>query len=108
MWQVLAHILDAAQDAGFSAEVCPKMYSNVQATLFAWNCCLMWPSDAGNLWCCSSLPIYLCAPPITWCGCCVGLQALAFGMGGGLLQRVNRDTMNFATKVWLLCTMTVY
>ena len=24
-----------------------------------------------------------------------GLQAVAFGMGGGLLQRVNRDTMSF-------------
>ena len=27
------------------------------------------------------------------------LQATAFGMGGGLLQRVNRDTMSFATKL---------
>lgn len=27
------------------------------------------------------------------------LQAVAFGMGGGLLQRVNRDTMSFATKL---------
>eukprot|EP00891_Asterochloris_glomerata_P006642 jgi/Astpho2/6642/Aster-x1389 len=26
-------------------------------------------------------------------------QAVAFGMGGGLLQRVNRDTMSFATKL---------
>lgn len=26
-------------------------------------------------------------------------QNVAFGMGGGLLQRVNRDTMNFATKL---------
>ncbi|KAI9096998.1 nicotinate phosphoribosyltransferase family-domain-containing protein [Phlyctochytrium arcticum] len=29
-------------------------------------------------------------------------QNVAFGMGGGLLQRVNRDTMSFATK---LCKM---
>ena len=28
-----------------------------------------------------------------------GMQATAFGMGGGLLQRVNRDTMSFATKL---------
>ena len=27
------------------------------------------------------------------------LQAVAFGMGGGLLQKVNRDTMSFATKL---------
>lgn len=27
------------------------------------------------------------------------VQAVAFGMGGGLLQRVNRDTMSFATKL---------
>ena len=27
------------------------------------------------------------------------LQAVAFGMGGGLLQRLNRDTLNFATKL---------
>ena len=27
------------------------------------------------------------------------MQATAFGMGGGLLQRVNRDTMSFATKL---------
>ncbi|KAL3160782.1 hypothetical protein ABBQ38_009193 [Trebouxia sp. C0009 RCD-2024] len=26
-------------------------------------------------------------------------QAVAFGMGGGLLQRLNRDTMSFATKL---------
>ena len=26
-------------------------------------------------------------------------QAVAFGMGGGLLQKVNRDTMSFATKL---------
>lgn len=26
-------------------------------------------------------------------------QNVAFGMGGGLLQRVNRDTMSFATKL---------
>ena len=26
-------------------------------------------------------------------------QNVAFGMGGGLLQKVNRDTMNFATKL---------
>lgn len=26
-------------------------------------------------------------------------QAVAFGMGGGLLQKVNRDTMQFATKL---------
>lgn len=26
-------------------------------------------------------------------------QAVAYGMGGGLLQRVNRDTMQFATKL---------
>ena len=29
----------------------------------------------------------------------VGLQAVAYGMGGGLLQKVNRDTMQFATKL---------
>lgn len=28
-----------------------------------------------------------------------GVQAVAFGMGGGLLQKVNRDTMSFATKL---------
>ena len=28
-----------------------------------------------------------------------GIQAVAFGMGGGLLQKVNRDTMQFATKL---------
>lgn len=27
------------------------------------------------------------------------MQAVAFGMGGGLLQKVNRDTMSFATKL---------
>lgn len=27
------------------------------------------------------------------------LQSVAFGMGGGLLQKVNRDTMSFATKL---------
>ncbi|KAJ1675354.1 hypothetical protein EV182_001440 [Spiromyces aspiralis] len=27
------------------------------------------------------------------------LQNVAFGMGGGLLQKVNRDTMSFATKI---------
>ena len=27
------------------------------------------------------------------------MQTVAFGMGGGLLQRVNRDTMSFATKL---------
>ena len=27
------------------------------------------------------------------------VQAVAYGMGGGLLQRVNRDTMQFATKL---------
>lgn len=27
------------------------------------------------------------------------VQSVAFGMGGGLLQRVNRDTMSFATKL---------
>ncbi|CAG9465634.1 unnamed protein product [Pedinophyceae sp. YPF-701] len=27
------------------------------------------------------------------------LQCVAFGMGGGLLQKVNRDTMSFATKL---------
>jgi nicotinic acid phosphoribosyltransferase len=26
-------------------------------------------------------------------------QNMAFGMGGGLLQKVNRDTMSFATKL---------
>jgi nicotinic acid phosphoribosyltransferase len=26
-------------------------------------------------------------------------QNVAFGMGGGLLQKVNRDTMSFATKL---------
>ena len=26
-------------------------------------------------------------------------QAVAFGMGGGLLQKVNRDTLSFATKL---------
>ena len=26
-------------------------------------------------------------------------EAVAFGMGGGLLQKVNRDTMSFATKL---------
>lgn len=31
--------------------------------------------------------------------CTVSLQAVAFGMGGGLLQRLNRDTMSFATKL---------
>lgn len=30
-------------------------------------------------------------------------QSVAFGMGGGLLQKVNRDTMSFATK---LCRIT--
>ena len=29
----------------------------------------------------------------------MALQAVAFGMGGGLLQKVNRDTMQFATKL---------
>ena len=29
----------------------------------------------------------------------LGVQAVAYGMGGGLLQRVNRDTMQFATKL---------
>ncbi len=29
----------------------------------------------------------------------VCLQAVAFGMGGGLLQKVNRDTLSFATKL---------
>ena len=29
----------------------------------------------------------------------VSSQAVAFGMGGGLLQKVNRDTMSFATKL---------
>ncbi len=29
----------------------------------------------------------------------VVLQAVAFGMGGGLLQKINRDTMSFATKL---------
>jgi len=28
-----------------------------------------------------------------------GPQAVAYGMGGGLLQKVNRDTMQFATKL---------
>ena len=27
------------------------------------------------------------------------MQAVAFGMGGGLLQKINRDTMSFATKL---------
>ncbi len=27
------------------------------------------------------------------------VQAVVFGMGGGLLQKVNRDTMQFATKL---------
>jgi nicotinic acid phosphoribosyltransferase len=27
------------------------------------------------------------------------VQSVAFGMGGGLLQKVNRDTMSFATKL---------
>lgn len=27
------------------------------------------------------------------------LQSVAVGMGGGLLQRLNRDTLNFATKL---------
>lgn len=27
------------------------------------------------------------------------MQAVAFGMGGGLLQKVNRDTLSFATKL---------
>lgn len=27
------------------------------------------------------------------------VESVAFGMGGGLLQRVNRDTMSFATKL---------
>ena len=27
------------------------------------------------------------------------LQAVAFGMGSGLLHKVNRDTMSFATKL---------
>lgn len=31
--------------------------------------------------------------------CSAYMQAVAFGMGGGLLQRVNRDTMSFATKL---------
>lgn len=26
-------------------------------------------------------------------------QCVAYGMGGGLLQKVNRDTMSFATKL---------
>lgn len=26
-------------------------------------------------------------------------QAVAFGMGGGLLQKLNRDTLSFATKL---------
>ena len=26
-------------------------------------------------------------------------QSVAFGMGGGLLQRVNRDTLSLATKL---------
>jgi nicotinic acid phosphoribosyltransferase len=26
-------------------------------------------------------------------------QCVAFGMGGGLLQKVNRDTMSYATKL---------
>lgn len=30
-------------------------------------------------------------------GCCCA--CVAFGMGGGLLQKVNRDTMAFATKL---------
>lgn len=30
-------------------------------------------------------------------------QCVAYGMGGGLLQKVNRDTMQFATK---LCHIT--
>ena len=30
---------------------------------------------------------------------CICLQAVAFGMGGGLLQKVNRDTMSFSTKL---------
>jgi nicotinic acid phosphoribosyltransferase len=29
----------------------------------------------------------------------VHMQAVAYGMGGGLLQRLNRDTMQFATKL---------
>lgn len=28
-----------------------------------------------------------------------GAENCVFGMGGGLLQRVNRDTMSFATKL---------
>lgn len=27
------------------------------------------------------------------------MQNVAFGMGAGLLQKVNRDTMSFATKL---------
>jgi nicotinic acid phosphoribosyltransferase len=27
------------------------------------------------------------------------MQAVTFGMGGGLLQKVNRDTLSFATKL---------
>ena len=27
------------------------------------------------------------------------MQAVAFGMGGGLLQKVNRDTCSLATKL---------
>lgn len=34
------------------------------------------------------------------------IQAVAFGMGGGLLQKVNRDTMSFATKLsFIRCSL---
>ena len=43
-----------------------------------------------HLWCTSKLAHRGCDGPFL-----PGLQAVAFGMGGGLLQRVNRDTMSF-------------
>ena len=44
--------------------------------------------------CCSSfVPCCMCSR------CFISSQAVAFGMGGGLLQKVNRDTMSFATKL---------
>jgi nicotinamide phosphoribosyltransferase len=33
--------------------------------------------------------------PLQWCKCS---NSVAFGMGGALLQKVNRDTMRFAMK----------
>ena len=113
-YEGIVKILDAVLDAGFSAEarshlawlVC--LVSAARCTCSGWSsvlyvrvCSLCVCGAVCSCPACAAAGHVQLSPAPQWSAATEAceLQAVAFGMGGGLLQKVNRDTMSFATKL---------